>query len=169
MREIRSHGQERRYHHSRIGINGRLDTLQAAILLAKLEVLDNEIQSRNRIASQYSGLLGDAVQVPYVESYNLSVWAQYTVQVSDRKDVQSALASQGIPTAVHYPMPIHLQPAFAYLGLTAGSMPVSESVSECVLSLPIHPYMSTEDIRSVSSALRAAILDRKGGCAVSTS
>jgi UDP-2-acetamido-2-deoxy-ribo-hexuluronate aminotransferase len=167
MREIRNHGQERRYHHSRIGINGRLDTLQAAILLAKLEVFDNEIQSRNRIASEYSGLLGDAVQVPYVESYNLSVWAQYTVQVSNRKDVERALASQGIPTAVHYPMPLHLQPAFAYLGLAASSMPVSESVSERVLSLPIHPYMSTEDIHHVSSALRATILDRKGGCAVS--
>jgi UDP-2-acetamido-2-deoxy-ribo-hexuluronate aminotransferase len=82
MREIRNHGQERRYHHSRIGINGRLDTLQAAILLGKLEVFDNEIQSRNRIAGEYSRLLGEAVQVPYVETHNLSVWAQYTVQVS---------------------------------------------------------------------------------------
>ena len=167
MREIRNHGQERRYHHSRIGINGRLDTLQAAVLLAKLEVFDDEIQSRNRIASEYSRLLGRAVQVPYVESYNLSVWAQYTVQVSNRKQVEQALAAQGIPTAVHYPTPIHLQPAFAYLGLAAGSMPVSESVSERVLSLPIHAYMSNEDVHRVSSALRAAILDRKGDFAVS--
>lgn len=157
MREIRNHGQDRRYHHSRIGFNGRLDTLQAAILLAKLEIFDDELQNRNRIASEYSNLLGNAVRIPYIEGYSYSAWAQYTIQVPNRFEVQDRLKSQGIPTAIHYPMPIHMQPAFAYLNVPAGSLPESETASESVISLPMHPYLSTDDIRRVSSTLLAAV------------
>jgi len=161
MREIRNHGQARRYYHSRIGINGRLDTLQAAILLAKLEAFEDEIRSRNRIAGEYSSRLNDVVTIPQVEKRNRSTWAQYTVQVSDRSEVQESLAAQGIPTAIHYPAPIHLQPAFSYLDMPPGSFPVSEEVSKSVLSLPMHPYMSADDVSLVSSALRKAMLETK--------
>ena len=157
MREIRNHGQDRRYHHSRIGFNGRLDTLQAAILLAKLEVFDDELQNRNRIAGEYSNLIGNAVRIPYIEGYSYSAWAQYTIQVPNRFEVQERLRSQGIPTAIHYPMPIHRQPAFAYLNVPPESFPESEAASESVISLPMHPYMSPDDVRRVSSTLIAAI------------
>lgn len=160
MREIRNHGQEGRYQHSRLGLNGRLDTLQAAVLLAKLEVFDHEIESRNRIAAEYSSLLGDFVVLPHIEDYNLSAWAQYTIQVANRTEVQQKLATRSIPTAVHYPTPIHLQPAFSYLNHGTGSLRISEKASESVLSLPMHPYMSSDDIRQVSLALRSAIQER---------
>ena len=160
MREIRNHGQERRYQHSRLGLNGRLDTLQAAVLLAKLEVFDQEIEYRNRIAAEYSTLLGDVIVIPYIESYNLSAWAQYTVQVMHRKEIQEKLAARGIPTAVHYPVPIHLQPVFRYLNHCTGAFAISEKASESVLSLPIHPYMSSDNVHDVSSALRSAIREQ---------
>ena len=155
MREIRNHGQQSRYQHVRLGFNGRLDTLQAAILLTKLEVFDDEIKRRNRIAREYSSMLDGAFTTPYVESHNLSAWAQYTIEVSNRVQVQERLAAEGIPTAVHYPLPIHLQPVFSYLGLPGGIFPVSENASRVVMSLPMHPYLSTEDIHRVSSSLLA--------------
>ena len=157
MRQIRNHGQEGRYHHVRLGFNGRLDTLQAAILLAKLEVFDKELLRRNEIAQQYSATLSDSVRVPYVESYNRSAWAQYTVRVPNRMEIQRALHERQIPTAVHYPKPIHLQPVFADLGLRHGSFPVSETASEEVLSLPMHPYMPESDVGNVATMLRNAL------------
>lgn len=161
MREIRNHGQQSRYHHARLGFNGRLDTIQAAILLAKLEVFDDEINARNRVATEYSTLLEDAFPIPYIESHNHSAWAQYTIQVPNRAHIQKKLAQESIPTAVHYPMPIHLQPVFAYLRLPPGIFPVSERASEIVMSLPMHAYLSSEDIHRVSSTLQA--LHEPGG------
>jgi UDP-2-acetamido-2-deoxy-ribo-hexuluronate aminotransferase len=157
MRQIRNHGQDRRYHHSRVGFNGRLDTLQAAVLLAKLEVFERELKARDAIAKQYSRALQHAAQVPYVESNNRSAWAQYTIEVAHRSEIQRLLSAQGIPTAVHYPMPIHMQPVFASLNLARGSFPVSERASERVLSLPMHPYMSDADVETVTSALLTAV------------
>jgi len=157
MRQTRNHGQDGRYHHVRLGFNGRLDTMQAAVLLAKLEVFDEELRCRNEIAQRYSSMLGEAVCVPYIENHNQSAWAQYTVRVPNRAEVQRSLHEGGIPTAVHYPKPVHLQPVFANLRLSEGSFPISEKASEEVLSLPMHPYMSQSDLANVANALRNAL------------
>ena len=153
MRWIRVHGQDRRYHHSVLGINGRMDTLQAAVLLAKLEVFADEVEARARIAARYGELLRDAVETPHVEPHNTSVYAQYTVEVDDREAVQGKLREEGIPTAVHYPVPLHLQPVFAGLNLPEGSFPVAESAARRVLSLPMHPYLTDAELVRIASAV----------------
>jgi UDP-2-acetamido-2-deoxy-ribo-hexuluronate aminotransferase len=140
MREIRIHGQEKRYHHARIGINGRMDTLQAAILLAKLEIFSQEVEARNRIGQAYTNALKDKVTTPYIEPHNTSVYAQYTIQVDNRDQLQQKLKQQGIPTAVHYPIPLHKQPAFAHLKTSDCS--VAENLATRVISLPMHPYLT---------------------------
>lgn len=157
MRQIRVHGQDRRYHHPVLGINGRLDTLQAAVLLAKLEAFDSEIVARQRAAARYDQLLHDTLTTPYVEPYNTSAYAQYTMQVEDRPYTQAALERAGIPTAVHYPVPLHLQPVFASLGHGKGSFPVSEAAAGRVLSLPMHPYLLESEQQQVVQAILAAV------------
>ncbi|WP_069472371.1 DegT/DnrJ/EryC1/StrS family aminotransferase [Candidatus Marithrix sp. Canyon 246] len=139
MREIRVHGQEKRYHHTRIGINGRMDTLQAAILLAKLEIFPQEVQARNHIGQTYTEKLKDCVTTPYIELHNTSVYAQYTIQVDNRDQLQQKLKQQDIPTAVHYPIPLNKQEAFAKL---ESDCSVAEKVAERVISLPMHPYLT---------------------------
>ncbi len=166
MREIRQHGQDRRYHHPVVGINGRLDTLQAAILLAKFELFPAEVEARHNIGSRYTELFNAAgavpvdqgagrVQTPCIAQENTSVFAQYTLQVDDRESVTKALAEAGIPTAVHYPVPLHLQPAMA--NHKAGDdLSVSMALSQRVVSLPMHPYLDADDqsqiVRQVVSA-----------------
>lgn len=151
MREIRNHGQDRRYHHPRLGLNARLDTLQAAILLAKMEIFPEEVEARARIGARYTELfqargavgtdVGSApVLTPHVHPHNLSVYAQYTIQVEDRDAVAAKLNEQGIPTAVHYPIPLNEQPVF-HVGLPGEDYPVSTAVARRVLSLPMHPYL----------------------------
>jgi UDP-2-acetamido-2-deoxy-ribo-hexuluronate aminotransferase len=157
MRRIRVHGQDRRYHHSILGINGRMDTLQAAVLLAKLEVFAGEVEARARIAARYGELLRDVVVVPHIESHNCSVYAQYTVQVDHREAVQEKLREVGIPTAVHYPIPLHLQPVFAGLNLPTGRFPLAESVAKRVVSLPMHPYLTEDELVRIAVALKEAI------------
>lgn len=163
MREIRVHGQDRRYHHPRLGINGRLDTLQAAVLLAKLEIFEDEVQARNRIGARYSDLIreafkgAEAVTTPFIAPDSTSVYAQYTIEVENRGKVEAGLKARGIPTAVHYPVPLHLQPVFAPLGQGPGSLPVSEKVASRVLSLPMHPYLSEAQQESVVAALVEAV------------
>jgi len=167
MREIRVHGQDRRYHHPRLGINGRLDTLQAAVLLAKLEVFDEEVAARMRIGARYSEMIAEAfndqrdparrVTTPLLAPGCTSVYAQYTIEVANREKVEQSLKAQGIPTAVHYPVPLHQQPVFADLGLGAGAFPVSELAGRRVLSLPMHPYLTEAQQASVVQALRAAV------------
>ena len=162
MREIRVHGQDRRYHHPRLGINGRLDTLQAAILLAKLDVFDDEVAARARIGARYSQRI--AASIPQVTTPQLaqgctSVYAQYTVEVPARAQVEEAMKARGIPTAVHYPIPLHLQPVFANLGYRAGNFPVAERAGERVISLPMHPYLSEADQDRVVQALREAVIE----------
>jgi UDP-2-acetamido-2-deoxy-ribo-hexuluronate aminotransferase len=153
MRRIRVHGQDRRYHYSVLGINGRMDTLQAAVLLAKLEVFADEVEARKRIGARYSELLLDALVTPYVEPHNTSVYAQYTVQVNHREAVQEKLRQGGIPTAIHYPVPLHLQPVFACLNLLEGSFTVAESAAKRVLSIPMHPYLRDEELVKITSML----------------
>jgi UDP-2-acetamido-2-deoxy-ribo-hexuluronate aminotransferase len=162
MRELRNHGQQRRYEHARIGINGRLDTLQAAILLAKLEVFDAELAARDRAAQAYTHALAEValsglVRTPLVRSWNTSAWAQYTLEVEDRESVVAALAAEGVPTAVHYPVPMHRQPVFAGLGIGEGSLPVAEHAAARVMSLPMHPYLGEEDIARVADAVSRAV------------
>jgi UDP-2-acetamido-2-deoxy-ribo-hexuluronate aminotransferase len=157
MQQLRVHGQDRRYHHPLVGINGRLDTLQAAVLLAKLEVFDAEVKLRAEIGARYSELLDGVAQTPYVEPHNTSVYAQYTIQVEDRQSVQQHLQAEGIPTAVHYPVPLHLQPAFARPQLGQGSFPRAEAAAEHVLSLPMHPYLREEQQRTIAAAVAAAV------------
>ncbi|MFZ4856331.1 MAG: DegT/DnrJ/EryC1/StrS family aminotransferase [Desulfuromonadaceae bacterium] len=157
MRQIRVHGQDRRYHHPRLGINGRMDTLQAAVVMAKLEVFYEEVATRARIGARYSELLGASVVTPFIEPGNSSVYAQYTVQVENRSYVQKKLSDLGVPTAVHYPVPLHLQPVFAGLGHCKGSFPVAESASDRVMSLPMHPYLSESDLTNIFSSVTQAM------------
>ncbi|WP_328745893.1 DegT/DnrJ/EryC1/StrS family aminotransferase [Geomonas anaerohicana] len=150
MRQVRLHGQDRRYHHPTLGINGRMDTLQAAIVLAKLEVFEDEVAARGRIGARYSELLQGGVGTPRLADGNSSVYAQYTVAVERREELQKGLAEAGIPTAVHYPIPLHLQPVFAGLGYQRGDFPVSETAGERVMSLPMHPYLTEEQLAFIT-------------------
>ena len=155
MRLIRIHGQDRRYHHSVLGINGRMDTLQAAVVLAKLEVFPWEVSARARIGAKYSELLREAVVTPYIEPHNTSVFSQYTVQLNHRENAQQKLREAGIPTAIHYPIPLHRQPVFSGLDLQEGSYPVAESAAKRVLSIPMHPYLKEQEIRFIASTITA--------------
>ncbi|WP_446744537.1 DegT/DnrJ/EryC1/StrS family aminotransferase [Silvibacterium acidisoli] len=160
MLELRNHGQQGRYHHTSIGINGRLDTIQAAVLLAKLEVFDNELLARNEVADQYSAALHEAIPVPQVTPDNTSAWAQYTIEVDDREQLAARLQQAGIPTAVHYPAPLHKQPIFAEAngGL---SLPHSERAAERVISLPMHPYLEPGEIQKVANAVKGALAESR--------
>jgi UDP-2-acetamido-2-deoxy-ribo-hexuluronate aminotransferase len=160
MRRIRDHGQDRRYHHVRLGLNGRLDTLQAAILLAKLAVFPDEVESRKRIGARYSQLLASARCVtPYIEPHNTSVYAQYTLGVEGRERLIERLAEQGIPTAVHYPVPLNLQPVFSSVGPQPGALPEAEDAARRVVSLPMHPYLTDGDQQRVAEAIAAVLGD----------
>jgi len=152
MKQIRVHGQDRRYHHSVVGINGRLDTIQAAVLLAKLEVFDAEVDSRRRVGATYTELLNSFVRTPVILPHNTSVYAQYTIEVDHRQAVQEGLKLKGIPTAVHYPTPLHLQPAIRR-DAGCGSFPHSERAAQRVLSLPMHAYLADEDLRSIAAVI----------------
>jgi UDP-2-acetamido-2-deoxy-ribo-hexuluronate aminotransferase len=163
MREIRVHGQDRRYHHPRLGLTGRLDSIQAAVLLAKLEIFDDEVAARERVAAVYARLIeaefgqGGPVRPPWVAPGNTSVYAQYTVEVDAREIVETRMKALGVPTAVHYPMSLHEQPVFGYLGQPAGSFPVSEAAARRVLSLPMHPYLTEAQQQQVVAALAEAV------------
>ncbi|EOE0525069.1 DegT/DnrJ/EryC1/StrS family aminotransferase [Providencia stuartii] len=153
MRQIARHGQDKRYHHIRVGINSRLDTLQAAILLSKLEIFTEEIELRNKVAQMYTLLLNDIgiITTPYIEEHNISAWAQYTIRVKDRNLIQEKLKSLGIPTAVHYPTPLNKQPAVAD---QKALLPIGDEIAKEVMSLPMHPYMTEENIKKVVSSLK---------------
>ena len=152
IRQIARHGQDRRYHHIRVGVNSRLDTIQAAILLPKLEILDDEMQARQKVAENYNQLFNQAGvhTTPYLEPHNTSAWAQYTIQVDNRADVQEKLKAQGIPTAVHYPIPLNKQPAVADASVR---LPVGDEIAERVMSLPMHPYLTVEAQEKIVQAL----------------
>jgi UDP-2-acetamido-2-deoxy-ribo-hexuluronate aminotransferase len=157
MLEVRNHGQASRYEHVRLGLNGRLDTIQAAVLLAKLEVFGKELMLRSEVAARYRERLAGVVQTPEVAEGNRSVYAQYTIEVDDRKRVADTLGEEGIPTTIHYPVPAHLQPAFRGLGYAEGSFPVAERAAGRVLSLPMHPYLTAEDQDRICEAVRRTV------------
>ena len=151
-RQVARHGQDRRYHHIRVGVNSRLDTLQAAILLPKLAILDDEMRLRQEVAANYQkefaavGFTG----TPYIEAHNVSAYAQFTVRVPNRDTVQAKLKEAGIPTAIHYPIPLNKQPAVA----SDIALPIGDKVAEEVMSLPMHPYLSLNQIEQVCRAIR---------------
>ena len=153
IRQIARHGQDRRYHHIRVGVNSRLDTLQAAILLPKLAIFEEEIALRQQVAERYTKLLNEADihTTPYIEPHNTSAWAQYTIQVQHRDAVQEKLKQAGIPTAVHYPIPLNKQPAVAD---TNAQLPVGDEVAGQVVSLPMSPVLAMVDQRLIAEILR---------------
>ena len=156
-RSIRQHGQgEGKYDIVRVGLNSRLDTLQAAVLLVKLPAFDAEIDARERVATWYDSVLAGVVGLPGRLPERRSTWAQYTIRLDGRGAVQAALAAQAIPTAVHYPVPMHLQPAYSAYGEGPGSLPVSERLSRQVLCLPMHADLDEATALRIARALRDA-------------
>ncbi|WP_205738472.1 DegT/DnrJ/EryC1/StrS family aminotransferase [Billgrantia endophytica] len=156
LRQIARHGQGRRYHHVRVGTNSRLDTLQAAILLPKLDILDEELLLREQVAERYGRLLrARGFETPHVEPWNTSAHAQYTVEVEDREVVSARLAEAGIPSAVHYPIPLNKQPAVAD---PCVDLPIGNAASRRVISLPMHPYLSEEDQDRIVTTLQEALV-----------
>lgn len=157
LRLIRTHGQSERYYHTILGLNGRLDTLQAAILLAKFPSFEAEIMARQQVAKNYNDLLKGFVAIPKVASNCLSAYAQYTIQVKDRLRVQAALKKQGIPTAIHYPIPLHQQPALCIAQKSSRTLVHAEKASATVLSLPMHPFLDTATQQYIAQALKKAV------------
>ena len=159
MRQVRNHGQDRRYHHVRLGINGRMDTLQAAVLLAKMDIFDDELQKRQAVVVRYAEQLAglehqDRLVLPWVHPDNTSSWAQYTLRVSGRDALQTAMVGQGIPTAVHYPMLLYDQPALVQPGIDCAE---SDRAAREVISLPIHPYLEPVVQARITAALKKVL------------
>ena len=160
MKEIRSHGQDRRYHHPRIGINGRLDTLQAAILLAKFERFDWEVEQRQKVGAAYTAQITEhcpGITTPHIEAHSTSVFAQYSILIENRDQVAKQLNEQGIPTAVHYPVPLNQQPAYKERS-GGGPTPISGDIAHRVMSLPMGPDLSETDQLRIIAALSLAIM-----------
>ncbi len=162
LRSLRVHGEGvDKYDNVRIGINGRLDSIQAAVLLQKLKIFPDEIAMRERIVARYSDALKDVVAVPVIAEGSTSVWAQYTIKIDGgRRDrLAAALRAEGIPTAVYYPKPLHRQPAYKHYPSAGNGLPVSDALAAQVLSLPMHPYLGEQDqdrvVESVRRNLRA--------------
>lgn len=152
LRQIARHGQDRRYHHIRVGVNSRLDTLQAAILLPKLEVFQSELVKREQVAQAYIDRLRvDDFILPFIEAHNQSAWAQFTVQLENREEAQIKLKQAGVPTAVHYPIPLNRQPAVSDV---QANLPIGDAIAQKVMSLPMHAYLSEEDISFITTKLQ---------------
>jgi len=152
--QLRNHGQSRRYHHVRLGINGRLGSFQAAVVLSKLAIFEDELTARQRIALLYANDLKEAgLEPPSIAPHNKSAYAQYTIRSQKRDALAEHLKEQGVPTAVHYPVPLHQQPVFSDLHYPDGALPHAEQAAREVLSLPFCPYLSEESIKRVAKAL----------------
>ena len=157
FRSIRAHGKgDAKYDIVRLGLNARLDTIQAAILLAKLTVFPDELTAREALARRYDARLADILSIPERPSGAESTWAQYTIRIDDRDRVAAALAERGIPTAVYYPRPLHLQPAYQCFGAGPGSLPVAEDLCNRVLSLPMNPYLDDISAAKICAAITTA-------------
>jgi UDP-2-acetamido-2-deoxy-ribo-hexuluronate aminotransferase len=155
MMAIRSHGGLQRHHHPYLGMNGRMDTLQAAIVLAKLPFFQKEVEERGRIGARYSELLDGICDIPKIAVGNMHVYAQYTIRHAQRDKLASKLKEQNIPTGIYYPKCLHEQPVFEPLGYKFGDFPVSEVASREVLSLPMHPFLTAEEQEEVVQAIKA--------------
>lgn len=160
IRSLRIHGQGTdKYDNVQVGMNSRLDTVQAAVLIEKLKIFSEEIRARNRVAKRYTEQLGDLAIVPTILEGATSVWAQYTLRLPgcDRNAVQASLTGAGVPTAVYYPVPLHRQVAYRHYPTAPGGLPVSDRVAAEVISLPMHPYLTDEMQDQVTAAVRAAL------------
>ena len=156
LHSIRVHGQsDDKYNNVRIGINGRMDTIQAAVILAKLPIFEDEIAKRQIVAQAYTERLQalNDCKIPVVPKGYLSVWAQYSIMSARKPELMTALKEAGIPTACYYPIPLHLQGAFGYLGYQKGDMPVSEACAQDIFSLPMHPYLKAADIERICNVI----------------
>jgi dTDP-4-amino-4,6-dideoxygalactose transaminase len=154
MKSVRVHGEGRdRYEYARIGINSRLDTIQAAILLAKLSVFSDEIGMRQAAADKYAAKIGNLVKTPKVLDGYQSTWAQYTIEVNDRDAFREHMGEQGVPTAIYYPIPLHMHEPYAGYPVAPGGLPVTEAVAHTVVSLPMHPDMPDADVEQVCAAV----------------
>ncbi len=160
IRSIRHHGQKERYHHTLIGTNARFDSLQAAVLLEKLTLFRGELEKRQEVASWYNQRLKGQFSIPYIASENISAYAQYTIQVDDRDETQRRLAEIDIPTAVHYPRPLHQQPAVLPYLNSPVSCPAAEAAAERVLSLPFHPYLKQDSVDQICNELLSVVCDQ---------
>jgi len=161
LRSVRVHGQgSDKYDNVRLGLTGRLDTMQAAILIEKLKIFEDEIAARNKVAERYGRGLGNIVTVPHVASGGTSVWAQYTIRLpkgSDRDGFAATLKAQGIPTAIYYPKSMHQQTAYRDFPVADGGLPASERLSDDVISLPMHAYLDEPTQERVIKAVRGAL------------
>jgi UDP-2-acetamido-2-deoxy-ribo-hexuluronate aminotransferase len=156
IRQIARHGQEKKYYHIHVGVNSRLDTLQAAILLPKLRILDEEIRARQRLAEAYNAaFVPMGLTTPHIVEACQGAWAQYTIRVKNRVSVQRALKDAGVPTAIYYPLSLNRQPAVAD---ASAHLPEGDRAAEEVLSLPMHPYMTNADRNSIIDAVLTAVL-----------
>jgi UDP-2-acetamido-2-deoxy-ribo-hexuluronate aminotransferase len=153
---LRVHGQNKRYHHKYIGIGGRLDTMQAAILLAKLPYFKKELKDRQKVADHYTSGLSQILQTPVIKTDRSSAWAQYTLRVKNRDTLQLKLNKNGIPTSVFYPIPLHLQECFRYLNYKQNDFPISEKASKEVVSIPMNSFLTNEQINFIVSSIKLA-------------
>ncbi len=159
LRSVRVHGQgdgDDKYQNVRIGINGRLDSIQAAVVLEKLAIFDDELVERQRVADAYAGRLKGRVEVPGVPSGYTSCWAQYSVlaaSTDEREKIMGALRNEGIPSVIYYRIPLHLQKAYEGLGYKKGDFPLSEDFSARIFSLPMHPYLKEKEIDRICEVI----------------
>jgi UDP-2-acetamido-2-deoxy-ribo-hexuluronate aminotransferase len=158
MKSLRVHGQSKRYHHKYIGMGGRMDTIQCAIVDVKLKHYEKDLKLRQEVAEKYTKALESVVSssqigLPFVDDRATSAFAQYSIRVKSRDEVQVRLKEQGIPTAVHYPMPLHLQECFSYLGYEKGDFPISELISDEIMSLPMNPYLWDDEINYICKSI----------------
>jgi len=154
IKSLRVHGQSKRYHHQYIGMGGRMDTIQCAIIDVKLKYYAKDLVLRQEVAKKYTqALQGKDLVLPFVDSRATSAWAQYSIQIKNRDEVQAKLKERGIPTAVHYPIPLHMQECFEYLGYKQGDFPISELISTKIISLPMNPYVTDREIEFIAGNL----------------
>lgn len=158
VRALRVHGATERFNHHYIGMNGRMDTLQAAIVLAKLPFFDEELKARNRIGAYYNEHLKDSFATPKTLEGNTHIYAQYVLKSDKRAEILTALKKEGIPCAIYYPICIHEQPAYQDLGYKKGDFPESEKAADTVFSIPVHPWITQEDQDKVIKTLKSSIL-----------
>ena len=154
IKMLRVHGQNKRYHHKFIGLGARLDTIQAAVLNVKLKYYKEDFKKRNEVAKKYNELLKNkGIILPQIKEDRTTPWAQYSIRVKNRDELQNKLKEAGIPTAVHYPIPLHLQECFSYLGYKEGDFPVAEKISKEIMSLPMNPDLTNEEIEYITDRL----------------
>lgn len=158
---IRVHGQgENKYDNVRIGVNGRFDSIQAAVILAKLEIFEDELEKRAKVAAYYTNAFAGCLKTPHIPEGQISAWAQYTLVAESEEQkvaILDAMKSRGVPSAVYYPVPIHQSTAYENLGLSDCSLPVTEDLCKRVFSIPMHPYLTEEDMDCVIDAVKAGL------------